>query len=198
MPIITATVKSFDEATHTADIVPQAYPSGVWESVPIAEDVDGELMTVDAVVAVQTWDDGRALILGPFGGRPTPPISDRNAPGNLSASVITTWTAFASFTLTLTVASHIWAQFNTYLQMPTQATTIIKFAVKLRVGAADQLPIAILPLTLSQEFNTLSLSTRTPSAKAPGAYVIDAQYYVYSAGAVALTGPVLTAWAWPA
>ncbi len=67
MSLLRATVESYDALGHTADVRPLAHPASLLADVPVLENCSGDLLIAGATVLVHLWDDGGAVVLGPYG-----------------------------------------------------------------------------------------------------------------------------------
>ena len=199
MPVIAATIASFDQTNHQAAILPLEYPSGLWPAVPISASVDGELMAVGTIVAVQTWDDGRAVILGTYGGRPTlPPMNYVHVAGNYLQSAAT-WTDITNVTMTIAhlVTSWLWIHFDC-LYLCAAAVLTRQAYYRILVDGVEVKPRALIGAPLASLQGHATITTRTGISYAAGTRTIKMQQYVNNAANVTSWECTLTAWAWPA
>lgn len=67
MSLLRAAVESYDSATHTVDVRPLAHPASLLADVPVLENCAGDLLIAGVTVLVHLWDDGGAVVLGPYG-----------------------------------------------------------------------------------------------------------------------------------
>jgi len=196
-------VEAIDQAAGTADVRLNAGPQSLVTGAPISEAVPMELVHVGDDVLVLLWDDGGAVVLGPFGasGAATPhswPIHGRDATTTNQTVSSTGYVALSggSATIALRETCYLWLWGQLALSHDTVRTSAGRVA--LFVDGGSVMPVARFGMPVADTVLNVTLAQRTPGAYAPGNHTVDLRAKVdYGADTTTVYSVALSALALP-
>jgi len=198
MDIIRATIESFDETNHQADIRPEQHPASLWPAVPVAADISGETLPVGQAVAVLMWSDISGVILGPYGVQYAPFVhGTQYTLADSSLAIPTTWTD--DDTLSVEIATKETCRLYLALSVSAHFDAVYgtAFFVGFSVNGALLTPRARVGQALANCYQNVSLVTADPTKRAPGVWTIKPTYYAYQTGTLTYRQRSLTVIAIP-
>jgi hypothetical protein len=182
MNVIRARVRAYDRTTHTATVEPVSGPAALLAAVPVSMAIRGGLLSNGREVALLTWDDVNALIVGVYGGVPS--IPSGRAYNAAAQSVTTAWTTLLTLSLTLVEEGYFWAQaqLNGYA-LPVRAA---HWQAALFVDGATVQPPLVAGCPLAYDYFGRALVVRTPATYAVGAHTLELRAALFNAGDTAV------------